>query len=310
MSEAGTLVRASITYPLIWDSGELEIRVEEKVFKVRFERRYRQRGDTPVIGGRIVEASNMELPQDRLGRVAYTKLEIQFPMHVPYYDMGARDEELHQGVLAVINRLLEVYRYATGEFHIESIPRIELQVDSVSRNLKEDGTLEEPNRETLVGLDSGGPDRWLTSARTKPISQEARQFLREGTTLAIPTVLYLNAEREFTFENHRIAVVEAETAFEAQVDEVVAQYYRSQGLSRAQVDNKLKAGLQGLINHHLPRCCRHPFASTLEHATWNLDLYQLRNDVVHNGAPVEAHQARRALDAAKQAMQWINTNCA
>ena len=66
MSNSGTLVRATIPYPLIWDRGDLEVRVENKVFEVHFERRYRQEGDTPVFGGRIISASNMELPGDRL----------------------------------------------------------------------------------------------------------------------------------------------------------------------------------------------------------------------------------------------------
>jgi hypothetical protein len=308
VSVEGTLVRATIPYPLIWDSGDLEIRVEDKLFKVHFERRYRQEGEASVIGGRIIAAPHQEWPQEHLGRVAHTALAIQFPTYVPYYDLGERDEELKRWALTVINRLLDVYRYATGESHINSISRIELQVDSVSRALKEDGTLEEPNRETLIGFDPG-PNRWLTQARTEPIPEEARQFLREGAELPIPTVLHLNAEREYILENYRIVVVEAETAFEALVDEVVARYYRSQGLSKAQVDNKLEAGLQGLINDHLPRCCRRPFAGTAEHAAWASDLYQLRNNVVHDGVSVDASQARRALDAAEQALSWIRTHC-
>jgi hypothetical protein len=305
VSGKGTLVRATIPYPLIWDSGALEILVEDKIFEVRFERRYRQEGDAPVTGGRIIAAPHQEWLQDRLGRVAYTALAIQFPIYVPYYDMGERDEELKRWVLTVINRLLDVYRYATGESHINRIPRIELQVDSISRALKGDETLEEQNRETLIGLDIGGPNRWLTQARTEPITEEARQLLQEGTEPPIPTVLHLNAKREYVFENYRIVVVEAETAFEALVDEVVAQHYRSQGLSKVQVDKKMEAGLQGLINDHLPRCCRRPFVGTPEHAAWVSDLYQLRNEVVHDGVSVDASQARRALDATEQALSWI-----
>jgi len=97
--------------------------------------------------------------------------------------------------------------------------------------------------------------------------------------------------------------------FEALVDEVVARYYRSRGLSKVQIDNKLKAGLQGLIKNHLPRCCRYSFVGAPEHATWNSDLYQLRNHVVHDGALVDASQARRALDAAEQALLWMRTHC-
>ncbi len=47
-----------------WD---LEIRVEDKVFEVHFQRRYRQEGDPPVFGSRIIAAPEQELSYDRLG---------------------------------------------------------------------------------------------------------------------------------------------------------------------------------------------------------------------------------------------------
>jgi hypothetical protein len=109
-------------------------------------------------------------------------------------DMGERDEELHTTVLAVVNRLLEGYRYNWRAVR-KNISRIDLQVDGVSRALKEDGTLEVPNRETLIGLDIGGPNRSLGLARTEPITEEARRFLQEGTELPIPTVLRLNVHQ-------------------------------------------------------------------------------------------------------------------
>jgi len=214
-------------------------------------------------------------------------------------------EELENWVRLVINRLLEVYRYVTEDFHVNIIPKQELPRYKVG-TIREDGTIE--HSESNI-LNFGGPGAWLRSPQTVAISDKAEQLLREGTELStLPEVLYVNAKREEFFENYRIAVVETETAFEALVDKVVARHYRRQGLSKAQVDNKLKAGLQGLINDHLPRCCRAPFANTSEHTTWDSNLYQLRNDVVHNGAPVNANQARKALDAAEQAIQWIKTN--
>jgi hypothetical protein len=48
------------------------------------------------------------LPYDRLGRVAYTYVEIYFPMYVEN-DLTDR-EDLWNWVHAIINRLLSVYR--------------------------------------------------------------------------------------------------------------------------------------------------------------------------------------------------------
>ncbi len=142
-------------------------------------------------------------------------------------------------------------------------------------------------------------------ARTAPIPTEARQVLHDGTELPVPRTLYLNARREELLENYRLAVVEAETAFETLVDQTVAGYYKKQGLSDTEVARKLRTSFANLIRDHIPRCCGEQFEGTTEHAAWQSDLYRLRNSVVHDGASVDADQVGRALDAAEKAIGWI-----
>jgi hypothetical protein len=293
-----TVVRMTFPYPLIWDRGELEIRVEDKSFQVVFERRYHEAPDKRPPTGSIISAPHHELPYDRLGRVAYTQVEIYFPMYVQD-DLTDR-EELWNWVHTIINRLLSVYRYSMEEFYIDTVPKDELNIETIT-TINEHGRLSE----TRIGFQAASSDRWLTRARTRPIPDEARRILRDGTELPISKVLFLYAKREHLLENYRIAVVEAETAFETLIDQVIAQYYRGQGLSTAEIENKLRAGLTNLIAHHIPRCCGAAFESTSEHAAWQTDLYELRNSVVHDGASVSAEQASQALDAAERAMRWI-----
>ncbi len=142
-------------------------------------------------------------------------------------------------------------------------------------------------------------------ARTAPIPTEARRVLHDGAELPVSRTLYLNARREELLENYRLAVVEAETAFETLVDQTVAGYYKEQGLSDAEVEKKLRTAFMNLIRDHIPRCCGEPFEGTREHAAWHSDLYELRNSVVHDGASVDAGQAGSALDAAEKAIGWI-----
>lgn len=299
-----TVVGTTFPYSLKWDKGDLSVRINDEVFEVRFEKRYRQSTDQRMPGFGIVETTNLEYERDRLGRAAHTYIEIRFPMHVEY-ELDNQSPILNR-VHAVINRILEVYRYTMGEFHVGTIPKNELH-DYMVRTLNADGTF--GDKVSMVSMPSGG---WLTYVEPQPVPDETRSFLTAGTELPIPRVLYLNAKREEFYESYRLAVVEAETAFEALVDQVIAQYYRNKGLSKTQVDNKLKAPLQGaggLIETHIPRCCGCPFIGTSEHAAWKSDLYQLRNDVVHDGVPVDANQARKALDAADKALQWITMHC-
>jgi hypothetical protein len=297
-----TVVRATFPYPLIWDSGELEICAKDKPFDVIFERRYREATDERQSGSRILSAPGSELPYDRLGRVAHTHVEIRFPMYVEH-DITNR-EELWNWVHAVINRLLSVYRYTMEEFYIDTVPKDEMDIQAIS-TIDEHGTL--VGGETLIGFQAVSNDRWLTPARTEPIPEEARQILRSGAELPISKVLFLNASREYLLEDYRIAVVEAETAFEALIDQVVAHYYRQQGVSNTEIQNKLQAPLANLIEHHIRRCCGEAFLDTPEHEAWRNELYELRHRVVHDGASITAQQAQRALNVAEAAMAWIET---
>lgn len=301
-----TIVSTAFVYPLIWDEGTVNIRVEDEVFEVYFKRQNRTGEDDPIpsggVGG-LVWVKNLEARYDRQGRAAYTKVTIYFPMY-----LGDDREKIGGFVHKVINRLLEVYRYATGEFHVNHVPSRELGGFSI-RATSEDGTLE--NKEILTpGPVGAAPskhpdDGWLTVARKEPVSAEAKQMLQEGTSLPIPEVLLMNAKREDLFENYRIAVVEAQTAFEALVDRVITEHYRRKGVPEGEIDKKLETSLMNLIHDHIPSCCDAQFVGTVEYEFWKHNLYELRKDVVHEGASVNAAQATEALEAAEKAFSWL-----
>jgi hypothetical protein len=303
-----TVVVTAFPYPLIWGEGRVDVRIEEKTFSVYFKRYYRAEDDRVPIPPQgwspgITETTNIEIPHDRLARVAYTSVEITFPMNVDRDNF----EEIARWAHAVNNRLLEVYRFTMEEFHIDTIPINETWELEVQ-------TLEYFDNKAIVPRVVEGkryfpPIGGAQLSRIARIPSDAKAHLRDGTPLSVYRTLYSNARREELLENYRLAVVEAETAFETLVDQTISEYYRTQGATEAEIDNKLQAGLKNLIKDHLPRCCGgQPFAGTPEHSAWESDLYRLRNDVVHSGASTDADEARKALDAAEKTLQWIETH--
>ncbi len=295
-----TVVVTAFPYPLIWDRGHLEVNVEGHIFEVDFLRQYRQSGDnipSPSFSPGYSASSNVEMPYDRLGRVGYTRVDIWFPMYVE----KDKSDELQRLIHAVINRLLDVYRFTTGESYVDTVPANELWEYEVM-DTNEDGTTFPASVECRRVYPMGYGVRL---ARTVPIPSRARQVLREGSELPIPRTLYLNAHRARMLESYRLAIVEAETAFEALIDQAVAEYYKNAGASPTTVARKLRASLTDLIQVHIPKCCGQQFAGTAEHSAWKSDLYSLRNAVVHDGAPVTAEQAEKALRAAEGALRWI-----
>ena len=180
-------METTFPYPLKWDRGDLDVRIEGNVFTVHFEREYRQPTDPAVSGLGIISTTNLEYERDPLGWAAHTRVEIRFPMYVEE-DFENNNRELLRWVHAVINRVLEVYRYTTEEFRVDTIPNNELR-DYTVRTLNADGTFD--NREPMV---TGGITGWLICVPPEPIPDEARRLLRNGTSLPIPKVLYLNAK--------------------------------------------------------------------------------------------------------------------
>lgn len=299
-------VITAFPYPLIWDEGTLYIRLDEEVFEVYFKRQYRREGDkipSPGWSPGITETSNVEIPHDRTARVAYTVADIRFPMRVSAEDDEQEQEEIRRWIHAVMNRLLEVYRFTTGEFHVDTIPVNELWEYEVQTWLDSDKG--SPAPDTVEGKRFYPPLGGTQLARISPIPDTARRLLADGEQLPVSQVLLLNARREILLENYRLAVVEAETAFEALVDQAVSQYYRSKGAHSEEIRRKLEAGLKNLIRDHLPKVCGGKFEGTETHAAWQRELYDLRNEVVHNGASANREQAERAIEAADRALRWV-----
>ena len=227
--------------------------------------------------------------------MAVTDITVTLPTQVS--DPG----QARARTLAAVNRLLEVYRATTGEFHVDVVPRHE--VFPVGAFLLDDSGNLTPDASLTLDFGYG-----LALARTGPISAEAIQLLASGRNVPVWRTLLLNARRELVFENYRLAVVEAETAVETLADDVVASWYRSQGRSAAEVDAFLEAGFKNLVNDHLPRSCNAPFMGTAEHSAWQTGCYQVRNRVVHDGAGATEADARTAVDAAQAAVVWLSSN--
>ena len=293
-----TVFSTEIPYPLMWgEGGWLPLRLEGKDYEIAFERVWR-----PGI-------KNMEMKYDRLGRMSYTKIAVRFP----YATAGDNVEELRRIAHKAINRLLDVYRVATKESYIGHVPIHELGIADTSHGvytIKDDGSIWERHS---VGFDLGPG---ITHSRMQEIDHHAIWDLAYERPLSVVDILILNARRSVLFEDYRIAVIEAETAFEVGVDRVLARYYLSKTTQSAEgyvvpacskegVSKILDAGLINLLKDHLPKVMGKEFIGTDEHGRWSQDLYTLRNAVVHDGRGVQSDEAERALEAAEDALVWM-----
>lgn len=293
-----TVFLTEISYPLMWDTGGwLPLRVEGKDYEIRFERDWRPGN------------KNMEMKYDRLGRVSYTRIAIRFPYSTTGDDLRKLKGIAHKA----INRMLDVYRVATKESHIDHIPIHELGAADTSHGIydvKDDGSIGERHS---IEYDVGSG---LTLSRSEEISHHAIWDMASERPLPLVDILVLNARRSLLFEDYRVAVMEAETAFEVGVDKILTRHYLSKtsrsaegyvvpAYSKEEINRILEAGLKNLIADHIPKAKGTKFIGTDEHARWEKCLYGLRNAVVHDGKEVHADEAECALEAAEDALVWI-----
>ena len=300
-AEPYTEVATTIPYSLIWDGlgkggGWLAVELEGQQLQVTFRRVWHS-------------GNNVEMTNDRLGRVSSTQVWIRFP----YPTAGNDHPQLRSEAHRVINRLLDVYRVRTKEVHIGPIPLHELgQTQITHGNIVDlgDGTSGE---ECSVQFDSGLGVRLARRAAT---SGNAIQDLAYERALPVVDLLVLNARRSALFEDYRIAVIEAETAFEVGVDRVMTLHYLSEmkkspeghlveAYTREDVERILGAGLNNLLRDHLPKAVGKPFIGSDEHSRWENDSYKLRNAVVHDGKTVQPEEAQSALAASEDALVWM-----
>ena len=294
---AFTVFCTKIPYSLIWGKGGwLALRLEGKDYDIAFERVWH-------------DGSEMEMKYDRLGRISHTKLAVRFP----YATTSDSVAELRKISHKAINRMLDVYRIATKEFYVGHIPMHELGAATISHgvyDIEDDGSIWERNS-FQYDLGPG-----INLPRTQAISDHAVMDMEYDRPLPIVDLLVLNARRSLLFEDYRVAVIEADTAFEVGVDRILTRHYLSKtsrskegygvhAYSKEDVNKKLDAGLKNLLEHHLHKAIRKGFFGTEEHSRWEKDLYELRNAVVHDGKDVQPDEAERAVEAAEDALVWI-----
>ena len=60
-----------------------------------------------------------------------------------------------------------------------------------------------------------------------------------------------------------------------------------------------------LLKDHVAKSCGKPFLDTPEYTDWKQCLYDLRNAVVHDGASVNAEEAKKAIEVGEKSLLWL-----
>ena len=280
-----------------------------------------------------IAETGAELVRDRYGRIRFSNVVVELPGK-PVVEIGVRRQaaagklDTQEGVahvtltvdelisdygdvafyeaLDAVNRLVEVYRCTTGQYQVHRIPSEEvfkadiqwLQAGELLGGTWRLGfgqgmTLEPRGfgAETMERLHS-----WLNSTQPIPVTIELLQAARDRLDRS----------------EHRLAVIDARTALEVLVDEVLLGYFSGSGISLEEASRILNPQFTGaqtledaLQHSGINRKLGHALKQAL-----NLDLHngspelwqkwrrakELREAGTHRGEPVDPCEANEAVD--------------
>jgi len=281
-----------------------------------------------------IAQSSGELKRDRYGRLNYSRLFIELPgkdlieielrRQVAAGSLESKDgvvqiyltqatlseyvDVAFKEALAAVNRLIEVYRHVTDEFHVTRIPMQEIFTADLHWL---------HNGEVFQGTWHLGFGQGLTMEPT-PMTAETLQALQDrlSTTeeVPLPWELFLDAKDRLDRRDDRQAVIDARTSLEVFLDQLLLANFTTVGLSIGEVGRVLDVNVQRYNIQEVEEALQYSNINRkLGHAlkqTIDLDLHDgspelwkswlkaknLREKGVHKGQTVQHDDAVEAVN--------------
>jgi hypothetical protein len=129
------------------------------------------------------------------------------------------------------------------------------------------------------------------------------RHLVEGDELTFETELIINAEDFNLFQNHRLACVEIQSAVEYFMAYFLRKKLKELGKDEQYISDLLRGRLDDWKTgfNEIDK----NFVSSTEWTKWKQDCYLLRNKVIHKAYSPSETEAKNALEAGKQIMNYL-----
>lgn len=280
----------------------------------------------PIKIGQGLEAhgANIEFSHDIFGYAGRTLCyilldqQIDISTEVGKKDFAEKDQIFIQDAVIVVNRFLEVYRDQDKDslghtsFHIIPIAISDIS-DIKVFPVKEDKSEEQSICIRIPRLSTMG-FRTATKRSAEVISEIAK-LLKNGTEIPVYRELLSSSMNAIWKGQYRIAPVEANTAFEAFVDEITLllespmlpdNLFDKIVLLESVLNHKLTSKSLAAISWFTPQ--KNGWKSLLDSTliNWKEKCYELRNKVIHKGhSQVTLNEAKDSYEASLQAIAYI-----
>jgi hypothetical protein len=255
----------------------------------------------------VAFAPDAHIVGDRWGRLAYTKVRIvmNFGVYIKFY-ISIHDYLLHKSA-ELVQQIIEVCRIFTGDHYIHNLTRADIMSYNIM-HIDIDGN-EMPG--VLTGFFGSGAV--LATGEADSIDADklnlVKNVLKKDVKIPLEQELLSNARDYYFYGNYKMAVVEAETAFETFIHGFIAKQYRIKQKPESEIKNILdaKTGFKNLLIDHIRILTNFSFFNSTQYTHWEKNTYELRNEIVHQGKKdVTADNSLKAIKTAEGTISFVN----
>ena len=130
----------------------------------------------------------------------------------------------------------------------------------------------------------------------------------DNEKIPIYVQLLMDARHSHYYGNFRVAVTEAESAFEVYVQEFLATKYRNRGIDDARTSQTIdKTGFINLAQNHINKFLSGNFRSSPQFIEWENKLYKLRKKVIHYGHTPSVDESKDAAETVYKTIMFIKS---
>lgn len=265
---------------------------------------------------------------DRLGNVSYTKVRVGFNQHFLdslteelqsdfeevkegswtkwLKNLDGREGHIIRAAVDHINQFLEIYRASFGYYWIRGVSPSEIAY-FMRATVPRDG--EEYNHGLMYPR--GGLKLGTTTIDDKG-HEILNSRLRSEHQVPIVISLQLDVQDKLDLGEYRLAVITAETMFEAFLKDGLKDLMAAEGMADSEIESVFVDGgdytsISILAKETVPKTLHFDFEGTDEFEAWNEQTKKLRNRVVHEGYSPTENEAREAYEAADSAVGFLRS---
>lgn len=251
-----------------------------------------------------VEFAPMTIESDRWGRLFYTTPHVILEYSTPIKWDVLLDRECLGKAIQCIKRIMSVCRYVTGMVNMQSLS----EADIFSHVVRHYDTLgnELPGMVFAIGATMHFGEE-SQRAISVDYLREIKKMLSNNEKISTVAELFADARDNHFFGNYRIAVAEAEGAFEVFIDKYLTDKYRSRGIPEYRISAILESGLKNLLKDHIRQFVSFDYSASSEFREWEAKSYLLRNKVVHDGYTPTMQESKDAVETVYKTIMYIKS---